>query len=252
MKTPNLTFKVFLSEQRAFAELTMDQVLEHFKTDFSESTSLFHNMLYRGSKDNTPNMTMLKAAETDRTPLIGGRFYTPLIDSNPKNQGWPKRTRSTICSLASEIAVKYTDKFTEGSKLYCVFPKNGAKIGVLPTYDMWRVQINFPKGERSLSSTDTLLLDLLDEPGGLTTANLLDRLNKTGNQTAMKISLMLNHSDVEDAFSLQEMGCRLVSIEEMSTVENTGDAECWFEGPCILLRPQDAMQVKQMLKGEEE
>lgn len=57
-------------------------------------------------------------------------YYTMLIDNLPSWKEYPKRTNSIICSTNINKASKYGAVFN-------IIPKEGAKIAVCPTSDIW-------------------------------------------------------------------------------------------------------------------
>lgn len=52
-------------------------------------------------------------------------YYTLIIDNSKRWKKFPKRSRSVICGIGRRVGAFY------------VFPEDGAKIGVCPSYDFW-------------------------------------------------------------------------------------------------------------------
>jgi hypothetical protein len=66
----------------------------------------------------------------ERTSRNTRNFYTILFDNLPSWTKYPKRSRSLVCSTDPSRPRGY------GQPFY-LFPENGSKIGVCPSYDIW-------------------------------------------------------------------------------------------------------------------
>jgi len=76
------------------------------------------------------NAYIVKPGEHTRVSANTYNTYTLLIDHSKKWAKYPKRSKSIICSTNSTGPNSY-------GEVYVVFPKDGYKFGVCPTYDMW-------------------------------------------------------------------------------------------------------------------
>lgn len=102
------------------------------------------NSIYRGLRNTNSKFVYVRPSQTERSSKNTKNIYTALMDILPSWQGWPRRSRSVICSDSTEYAGGYTGPSerwsTDNSNLgalYVVLPKDGSKIGVCPQQDIW-------------------------------------------------------------------------------------------------------------------
>jgi hypothetical protein len=85
--------------------------------------------IYRGV-DKASNISFVSPSKSIRSSLNTENYYTLLIDNGPLWKNYPKRSESIICSTNASSAKKYGD-------LFLVIPKDTAKIGICPVWDIW-------------------------------------------------------------------------------------------------------------------
>jgi hypothetical protein len=117
-----------------------EEVLNLLRTECSESFSLIENPIWRGMTNHTAPIVQIDPSTGIRQSQNTSNFYTNFMDHSPYMQGWPKRSRSLVCSSRKGIAYRYANM----GGLYAIFPKNGVNIAVCPDYDMWRTRFNLP------------------------------------------------------------------------------------------------------------
>lgn len=66
--------------------------------------------------------------------------YTLLMDNSPYYQGWPKRSKSLICTTSYSYARGWAKYGTR-----VIIPFNGSKIGIAPHNDIWETRVNLSK-----------------------------------------------------------------------------------------------------------
>lgn len=72
----------------------------------------------------------LDSSEERMSPNAIENIYNLLLSNLPSWSKYPKRNKSIICSTDRNIAVDY-------GTLYCIFPYNNTKIGLVPDSDIW-------------------------------------------------------------------------------------------------------------------
>lgn len=115
-----------------------------FKKHYSDALNNIRkgHYIFRGIPHTSKPLVYVRPSQTERTSKNTDNVYTALIDILPSWRGWPKRSRSIVCSSSIEYTKSYTGPSIKyGSQspgaTYCVFPKNGAKIGVCSDEDIW-------------------------------------------------------------------------------------------------------------------
>ena len=123
---------------------------EHCSTTYKQ---LINKPIWRGMS-NSGAALIINPASGKRMSQNTFNYYTELFDHLPSFNGFPKRSRSLICSTSPSTA----DMF---GYAYAIFPFDGAKIGVCPSYDLWRSKVYMPLiGERSMSNFNDVLMEL--------------------------------------------------------------------------------------------
>lgn len=129
-----------LSEGRSSA-IHIDTALKIVQTHNPNGISNYS--IYRGIKEQSedfyyvqPSSHIRKSAHT----YNGTNYYTILLDNLPSWKEYPKRSKSIICSTSNTLASAY-------GTVYCVIPKEGSKIAISPSPDIWNsfhiVNINY-------------------------------------------------------------------------------------------------------------
>lgn len=72
----------------------------------------------------------IEPSKHDRVSANTNNLYTVIIDNSDMWDGYPKRSKSVICSVYEGTANGY-------GRPMLVFPKDGYRIGVCPSFDMW-------------------------------------------------------------------------------------------------------------------
>jgi len=127
------------------------KVEKWFKKHHSSAMSqvIKGNFIYRGLRRSNSKFLYVRPSQVERQSKNTKNIYTALMDILPSWQGWPRRSRSVICSDSSEYASGYlgereknTYSTSKLGALYIVLPKNGSKIGVCPDQDIWDSFVN--------------------------------------------------------------------------------------------------------------
>lgn len=84
--------------------------------------------IYRGIDEFWHDYGVVVPKKSERTSRNTSNYYTLFFDNSKKWKAFPKRSQSIIAST--------TEQHDYGV-LYDIFPYDGAKIGVVPSEDMW-------------------------------------------------------------------------------------------------------------------
>jgi len=272
------TFKQFLLQEQSFEKLTTEQFIQLLRSDeYSDSYKCLKNADYllRGMSTSYGPFAAIDRTNSERTPLPGGEIYTKLLQSNPKNANWPRRTKSTICTPDWTTAEGWAESRKSGD-VYCILPKNGVKLGVIPTNDIWglRVKINPSAIDRRLDD-DTIFESITVKNLGskisaliyylqkiqvsfsekdIDPTNLISKLKglldsvKGDERATEEISIfiemfaddngLMEALKYENTFSNRAGGkSRLIDVSEIGTLN--GIEEVWFEGQFLCMRKKN-------------
>lgn len=248
-----ISFKQFIYEGRDYEKVDVQDdgaaLKELFRGRFSDSVGFLRsNTLYRGT--SWTGTRIIKAADKDRSAKSGGEYYTALLDSNPRNAGWPSRKRSTFVTNNKNFAHSFGDT-------HLVFPANGTEIAVLNVYDMWMVKIDSKAADAWVSritsshigATLRSISLALEYEGvkqeGLTVQNLVSRMGEDEYKEAF------GDLTPEKLFSYKFLGAELKTIHELQNTELLmGGNEMWFEGECLLVPTEFEGMLRRLLTEE--
>jgi hypothetical protein len=133
-----------------FEETQIDSVIEQLKEKCSVALSIFSTPIWRGFQNHTQPIVIADPSTGVRKSQNTTNYFTSLIDSSPYMKGWPKRSKSFICSTSN-----YAGEF---GKTYAIFPVDNARIAVCPGFDIWEIdsQLPRPKGRGLFSQGASL------------------------------------------------------------------------------------------------
>lgn len=117
--------------------LDIDRAVELLNKHCRESLATIEHPLWRGMRNHTKPIVMIDPSTGERRSTNTTNYYTQIMSHSPYFEGWPKRNKSLICSTSIDGAGGY-------GCLYAIFPFDGAKIAVCPSWDIWQTRINVP------------------------------------------------------------------------------------------------------------
>lgn len=129
-----MRFEAYLiTEDRRTEEISEKEVKKLLQTTHKEAWDRRKLApIYRGISFKKP-FGFVRPSQSERTSANTINVYTLLMDNLSSWSKFPKRSKSLICSTSRGRAADYG--YSGG--IYTVVPKNGAKIGVCPKYDIW-------------------------------------------------------------------------------------------------------------------
>lgn len=262
-----LTFKQYLQEANVpygQKPLEPDELVATIKERCSEA--LRGPRLWRGSQRSAESNLSNPATGT-RQSAGTQNYYTMLLDTNSKNAGWPKRSKSFICSTNQGHASTYASK---GGTTFMVFPVDGTDIGQVNQIDIWICPIQF-RGDFSKKRTINEMQEFWEHMHGvfkdrswtptmeeavsfyrkvnpkafireLQQLYLYSRDEVVPEETAQQV-LDSFCDELPAAYSYDRMGCEL---KKPGTVDDK-HTEVWFSGPCVLVANADRGVVSKEL-----
>lgn len=259
-----ITFKTFLEAQvkpYEHEEKELSELVALIKTHCSDSVD--GQRIFRGSKSELKN-GIFNPSSGERKSQNTANYYTKLVDSNPKNSKFPKRSQSFIATTREKTANVYG----RGSVMV-LFPYDGTAIGVVNSADFWDTETRFsPPFEIEhiveMNGSWRMILQELGwevSPDNIPELAELISFLKKSDPTKLCNALMdaellsfaefnkpENHkklankfiSDVPKVYSYKSLGCTLTTPGKLDNEHS----EVWFSGKCIGIRTQDFEEIK--------
>jgi hypothetical protein len=279
------TFKMFLeaaivkykSSVAATGPVDNEKVLKMLNSDYSDAWLAFtenDHALYRGMKMNNEVAIIAQPSTGERRSENTFNFYTLFIDENKYWEGFPKRSKSLICSTNIERAREYSRKAS--SSLCVVFPKNGSLIGIVPAEDIWDVGVPFLNTQletiqefaeliayyTQTSFPSTNRIKNMQQLKAAISPDLLDELVKEHTVGDSELREKLKNSrgldfDVDKVFAYIEKQWHpdllyfdLIRTRELSSISD--DQEVWTDGDCLVIEENFVSQLLDYEQGKKD
>ncbi len=151
-----------INETKRSKPFDTERAFDWIRTNAKKSVknSINGDMIFRGVRGSDSDALIINPKKHRRkSAYVGSNYYTLLMDNLPSWKQYPKRRESIVGTTNPSKAYEYADK----GRIYVVFPKDGAKIGVCPDDDIF-TSFNYfmtlvRKGSLAGWSRDFVLLD---------------------------------------------------------------------------------------------
>ena len=227
-----------------------DHALELIKQRCSDS--IHNSPLFRGLRKVTTEYFASDSSQIERRSLDNPNHYTKLLSAGGLDswKNYPPRDRSTICTTAD------TGESNEYGDTYVVFPENGTKIGICPSYDLWGSfkPLIRAAGQNVDGDLAHNLIDLFDtiDPAG--TGNVTTQLEQSIRKFYPNVPMSGSLRDFLEKYMAPEFNnFQLVTPATMPTFEYTSEVfhlhsrEVWFSGRAVYVRYDIWQQLKDQL-----
>lgn len=222
------------------------KVLQMLRQFCPATDDLLKSPIWRGAKNHTEDVLKINPSTGIRQSQNTENYYTELMDHSPYFKGWPKRSRSLICSLDFDRACSYSSGNT-----YAVFPGRGVKVAVCPGFDIWDTEANIPLFGGYIKFPD--INYSLEELGfALDYRNMLTQVKSL--DFKLRLKFFCESNNIENIPNPEEVlpqilagmrpevtGFHLMGLEEIA-VSGIVNKEVWIGSPCILVS-QDVIQT---------
>lgn len=236
--------------------------------EYSQALDNFYKQknIYRGHYSLNGNIAVLVTPGIRKSQGLSNVYTRLMDDILPSWSGYPKRSRSNICTMDRNYAHEFG-----GDVSFLVFPKNNVKIGVSNAKDIWfsfpvmRKQENIP----DMKAFNVLLIQIITHILGKSeteissiflesTESILKMFeaveNKIRNSQQPLIQttgvfvndlfreVNLGYSIVEflnDLMSPKRNNIRLATVSTLPYTDN----EVWFEGECLYIDSQHINEI---------
>ena len=239
--------KEFLKEAQVtpyqHEDLEVAKAVEVLNTYCRQSLALVQQdkPIWRGMDGHDAEIVMIDPSTGERKSQNTTNHYTQLMDNSPYFKGWPRRSKSFICSSGRSYAAAF------GSTMYTIFPYDGVKIAVCPERDLWDSQITVPEfGDSfhgnsyraSASDFNSWLHGILRLPPDY--EGMVAEINDPTSIACRKAAVYGIEPNqimpiLQKALSPEKIGFKLYSIQEYVAAD-LPDNELWISGPVIAIR----------------
>jgi hypothetical protein len=262
-----ITFKQYLQESAIgdspnYKNLDIIKAVDLLKEKCKGSLWMFeeNKFIYRGFRDVNYNYAEVDTAETERKSQNTKNYYTVILDNNPLCKGFPKRSRSFICSTDYEKATRY-------GETYIVVPTDGAKIGIVGAEDIFTIRTKlFNKDDNHTDSFYTLNCNFeeMDMPDNIDDFKNVDKILKNPNdkdylywvkkfQKGFGFYINYNNflGDIWKAYSPKSTGFKNATGKTFKS-KYIFNSEVWIEGEVILIKHEIYKKIKMALLDPKE
>jgi len=233
-------------------ELDIGKVADYLKKNCSQFLSNnIDTPLYRGTwSEYETGAVKIDTTSGTRRSENTWNHYTLLLDNSPYYQGWPKRSKSIICTTDPREASSY-------GTVMALIPVDGAKIGIVPESDMWHAHFDF---SAMFNRKDTMDFETL--PWTMTRLGFPDTTYASLVKHASTPKFIKKFAEeFPDAtirpeeflpYLLEQMAPANVGMEMRTTADfittDFKKRECWVEGKCVLIEYEHYNQIKASLR----
>jgi len=124
-----MTLKNLLFEDVRGQKLSLEKTKELYRENCQEH-SFDNTQIYRGVSGQ-PDLYYLNPSENERSSPSSVGYYSLIMDNSGFWGGYPKRSRSIVCSISQSYASSF-------GMPYLVVPYDNSNFGVCPNDDIWR------------------------------------------------------------------------------------------------------------------
>jgi len=233
-----------------FKDLPVKKAVALLNEHCRQSLAMIHNPLWRGMRNHDKPIVMIDPSTGERKSQNTSNYYTELIDNSPYFEGWPKRSKSLVCSSSQD----YSDSYAGADGLYALFPYDGVPIAVCPDEDIWATPVTMPglglsygPSEDSLNEFNHFLRYSLNLPSSFKDMvkvvksprfsddleNWRSQLLPAEQREVVTPETFIDY--VQYHLSPRECGFRLMTIAQFAKFP-PDTKECWVGGPVIAIR----------------
>jgi len=227
------------------SHITEDRLYELLRTDFSEAHQAAMNgkFIFKGMYLVDSDGIFYMSKIENRPSRNTHNFYTMWLNNHPDWSRFPKR--NVVGTNSADVAGSY------GFDTYVILPKNGSKIGMCPTEDLW---VSF-KALQELNTSADIIMDMFKHVFGdnvpTTFEELETRLKKLqADEDYLPTPEYLDHHDLDHKVLdiIKEKGLyntfryffsptnfKVTSVEQMSNTSGRDGNEVWFDSDFIAI-----------------
>ena len=235
--------------------LDVDTAVAMLNAHCKQSLALIHTPIWRGMRNHSEEIVTIDPTTGKRASNNSSNHYTVLIDNSPYFKGWPKRSKSLVCSTGYGYASGYN--YGPESGLYAIFPYDGVKIAVCPWQDIWDTDVMLPRlgmsfGENgsngTLGSFNRKMKFDFNLPDNFTSMKKAVATKSFADILSRHIHFQANPREADNplqpnefiGYLQQQMSPEKTGFELMSAATFAAnppiDRECWIGGPVVAIR----------------
>lgn len=151
MKVNEILGKVFESavdEKPTYKNLATKAAIDFLNAHCKDAIWMLekNTPVYRGINDyhdpdikTTKDFSLVDTMLTTRKSQNTSNFYTVILDNNPLNKDFPKRSKSFVGTTSIDYAHGYSNSGSDS--IFVMIPTDQAKIGIVNHADIWHTRI---------------------------------------------------------------------------------------------------------------
>ena len=197
-----------------------DAAMAVLNSHCKEALQMITCPLWRGMRNHSEPWLIIDSSTGERKSQNTSNHYTIAIDTSPYFAGWPKRSKSLVCTTNEIRAGRYSERGREGvaGALYAVFPTDGLKIAICYDQDIWDTPVCVPE-----FGIDSDCIEDLNE--------YFNDQGISDNIAAMQPYLPILHERMKP----ENLGMQLMTITQYAHA-NLDLRETWVSGKVVCIR----------------
>lgn len=235
-----MTYENFNGDGKTiYQELNQDQyldILENYCTQYSEENSKIYRALKSRTNKKSAPFYYIKPVKGSRVSRNSFNFHTLIINNHPLWKDYPNR--DVICTTRLKTATLY------GNTIYEVIPFDNSKIGISPTYDIWKAFM------KNYDNPSLKIYQIIRNTVNLSEKTIKERLQYDYNDfihLAMGISKdmilksgKLTESDLQGCNTLYDYLIKEINPKDFiletyhKGIELPSDSEVWLDNFCLM------------------
>ncbi len=252
-------FEEAVGKKPTYKNLSTEEAIKFLNTHCKNALWMLEKdkPFYRGiSEYKDLDIVKIKGFSLVNTELTTRRsqnttnYYTVILDNNPLNKDFPKRSKSFVGTTSFDYALGYSSSGHHG--VFVMVPTDSAKIGVVNRSDMWNTKIKLFGLDENIEEFNNYFVELFGYPLSetITIDMFKDFDNKLKNGDENSISKFYQvfgehfkkedyHlrflEEIFDAYSSKKTGHEWYYTSNFPTNILRRNAEVWISGKIVLI-----------------
>jgi len=250
-------FEEAVDKKPTYKNLSTEEAIKFLNTHCKNALWMLekNKPFYRGITEyKDVDITKIKGFSLVNTELTTRRsqntsnYYTVILDNNPLNKDFPKRSKSFVGTTSFDYALGYSSSGHHG--VFVMVPTDSAKIGVVNHSDMWHTKIKLFGLNKNIEEFNNYFAELFNYPLSETiTIDMFkdfDSRLKSGDVTAISnfhsafgFRKDVYHTkfleEIFDAYSSKKTGHEWYYSSNFPTNILQTNTEVWISGKIVLI-----------------
>lgn len=210
--------------------------------------------IFRGDDDfeklSSP-FALIDTTKTTRRSQNTSNYYTSIFDNIPSMQGFPKRSKSLICTNSEDTASLY-------GKGRALIPTDSAKIGVVGQPDIWDLNVKIASYKDDITTFNEIFSEFLASDDYESFVKFDKRIRDRDPKAIAELTFALEKWNVNDGAiklltkdflgtidkAYSPAALKLKNCTTATLPRKAKETEMWVEGEVVIIDLDMWMQLK--------